>query len=312
MQRRTLAVLGAFLALGGCKKSPPPAVESPPSAAPVRTALAPSAPSVHDAGAGPLKPAAPVVLGLVHTDRGQPNHLARARALRDEGDSLESLAEARRQLADSPLDEDALEVVARTAAALGQTALSAEAFETLASVRDEDAVPLVQAARLHLVEKDAAGAERLASEALGRDDGNVEAYQVLGRAALLEGDLRRAMDWLEQAQALAPQHGWVLNNLGFAYLRANENARALETLSRAAELLPEVAVVQNNLGVALERMGKTEEAKGAFERSAGLAPHYTRALVNRARLALLGSADAGPVPEEDTDTEDEAPSESSR
>jgi tetratricopeptide (TPR) repeat protein len=315
MQRNTLAVLGAVLALAGCKKSPPPAVESPPPVAPVRTALAPVASAVHDAGAAvaQVPAAARVVLGLAHTDRGQANHLARARALRDEGDSLEALAEARRQLADSPLDEDALEVVARTAAALGQTALAAEAFETLGGVRDDDAVPLVQAARLRLVLKDAAGAERLASEALGRDDGNVEAYQVLGRGALVDGDLRRAMDWLEQAEALAPSHGWVLNNLGFAYLRANENARALETLSRAAELLPEAAVVQNNLGVALERMGKPEEATRAFERSAALAPHYTRALVNRARLALLRSSDAGQDPEEDsTDAEDEVPSESSR
>jgi len=309
MHRNALAAFAALLALAGCKKSPPPTVEGrPPVVSPSATlapALAPAVTPAHDAGAVAVK----VALGLAHTDNGAQDHLARARALRDDGDTLESLAEARRQLADSPEDEDALEVVARTAQALGQNALAAAAFEKLAAVRDDDAVPLVQAARLHLALRDAAGAERLASEALGRDDGNVEAYQVLGRSALLEGDLRRAMDALEQAQVLAPSHGWVLNNLGFAYLRANENARALETLSRAAELLPAVAVVQNNLGVALERLGRTEEASTAFERSASLAPHYTRALVNRARLALLRSADGGPAPEEDTDSGDDTPAE---
>ena len=308
MQRTPLAVLGALLALGGCKQSPPPAVEAKARLAPVPPVAVASAPVVHDAGAAPVKVQAQPVLGFAHTDVRPVDHLARARTLRDEGDTLESLAEARRQLADRPEDEDALELVAHGGAALGQTALAALAFEKLATVRDEDAVPLVQAARLHLVLKDAAGAERLASEALGRDDGNVEAYQVLGRGALLEGDLRRAMDWLEQAQALAPSHGWVLNNLGFAYLRANENAQALETLTRAAELLPDAAVVQNNLGVALERMGHSSEASAAFERSAALAPHYTRALVNRARLALAGSSDAGPEPEEETGSDDEAPS----
>jgi tetratricopeptide (TPR) repeat protein len=305
MHRNTLAAFAALLALAGCKKSPPPPVEGRPPVVSPSATLAPALAPAHDAGAVAVK----VALGLAHTDNGAQDHLARARALRDDGDTLESLAEARRQLANSQEDEDALEVVARTAQALGQNALAAAAFEKLAAVRDDDAVPLVQAARLHLALRDAAGAERLASEALGRDDGNVEAYQVLGRSALLEGDLRRAMDALEQAQVLAPSHGWVLNNLGFAYLRANENARALETLSRAAELLPAVAVVQNNLGVALERLGRTEEASTAFERSASLAPHYTRALVNRARLALLRSADGGPAPEEDTDSGDDTPAE---
>ncbi len=307
MHRNTLAVLGALLALGGCKKSPPATLQAKRPEAPRRAAASAPPPEVHDAGVVALqRPALTLpALGLPHTDTGTLNHLARARTLKDEGDSVESLAEARRQLQDSPEDEDALEMVARAAAALGQPALAAAAYEKLAAVRDDDAVPLVQAARMHLALKDAAGAERLASEALGRDGGNVEAYQALGRAALLEGDLRKAMDSLEQARVLAPAHGWVLNNLGFAYLRANENEEALQTLARAAELLPAAAVVQNNLGVALERLGRTEEASSAFEKSAALAPHYTRALVNRARLAQLLTQDAGaaPTPDEEEETD---------
>jgi tetratricopeptide (TPR) repeat protein len=303
MHRNRLAVLVAFLALAGCKKSPPALVEVRVPEAPLRTASVAPAGAVHDAGVVALQvvPVALPVLGLAHVDKGAQDHLARARALKDEGDTLESLAEARRQLADSPEDDDALELVARAAQSLGQNALAAAAFEKLAAVRDDDAVPLVQAARMHLALNDAPGAERLASEALGRDGGNVEAYQALGRAALVQGDLRKAMDYLEQARVLAPSHGWVLNNLGFAYLRANENVEAQETLARAAELLPAAAVVQNNLGVALERLGRTEEATAAFEKSSALAPHYTRALVNQARLALLRTTDAGaaPTPEED-------------
>ena len=312
MHRTPLTLLAAVLALAGCKKSPPPAAEAKPLAA-LKTSLAPtpSAPAL-DAGVASAKLAPAVVLGLAHADRGaQPQHLARARVLRDEGDSLESLAEARRQLADSPEDEDALEWVGRTAQSVGQTALAAAAFEKLATVRDDDAVPLIQAARMRLLLKDWDGAQRLASEALGRDDGSVEAYQALGRAALGRGDLRRAMDALEQAQALAPAHPWVLNNLGFAYLRANQNADALEVLSRAAELLPQAAVVQNNLGVALERLGRSAEATAAFEKSATLAPHYTQALVNRSRLALLRTQDGGtvPPPEEDAEPDTQGDSE---
>jgi tetratricopeptide (TPR) repeat protein len=310
MHRHTSAVLGALLALGGCKKSPPSTLEAKPPEVPLRAAATVPSPEVHDAGVAALQPPALALpaLGLAQVDARPVDHLARARALKDEGDTLESLAEARRHLGDNPEDEDALDMVARAAQALGQNALAAAAFEKLATVRDDDAVPLVQAARMHLALKDAPGAERLASEALGRDGGNVEAYQAMGRAALVEGDLRKAMDYLEQARVLAPSHGWVLNNLGFAYLRANENAEALETLARAAELLPDAAVVQNNLGVALERLGRSEEAQAAFEKSSALAPHYTRALVNRARLAQLLTQDAGaaPSPDEDEETPGEA------
>jgi tetratricopeptide (TPR) repeat protein len=309
MHRHTLAVLGALLALGGCKKSPPVTPEAKTQEVPLRAAAPAPVTDVHDAGSVALQRPALIlpVLGLPHVDTRPTDHLARARALKDEGDTLESLAEARRHLQDNPEDEDALEMVARAAQALGQNALAAAAFEKLAAVCDDDAVPLVQAARMHLALKDAPGAERLASEALGRDGGNVEAYQALGRAALVEGDLRKAMDYLEQARVLAPAHGWVLNNLGFAYLRANENTEALETLARAAEL-PTAAVVQNNLGVALERLGRTEEASSAFEKSSALAPHYTRALVNRARLAQLLTQDAGaaPAPDEDEETDSDA------
>jgi tetratricopeptide (TPR) repeat protein len=306
MHRSTLMLLGALVALSGCQKSSPSAVQTPEKKASLAAPLLPSAAAVavpRDAGAVPATVVPVPVLGLSHVDSGPVNHLARARGLRDEGDALASLAEARKALADSAEDDEALEMVARAAQSLGQNTLAAAAFEKLAAVRDDDAVPLIQAARLHLTWKDAVGAERLASEALGRDGGNVEAYQVLGRAALVEGDLRRAMDYLEQARVLAPTHGWVLNNLGFAYLRANQNVEALETLSRAAELLPAAAVVQNNLGVALERLGRGEEAASAFEKSATLAPHYTRALVNRARLALLRTEDGGTSPVPDVDAE---------
>ncbi len=304
MHRTPSFVLGALVALAACQKSSPPPVRPPLGAAPASAPFA-SLPVAPPADAGPVAEPVPApvppTLGLVHVDNGPANHLARARMLREEGDSLGALAEGRRALADAPEDEDALVLVARTAASLGQRGLAAAAFEKLAGLREEDAVPLLQAARLHLQLRDEVGAARLAAQALSRDEGNVEAYQVLGRAALLEGDLGHALEWLEQARALAPAHGWVLNNLGFAYLRAGENAQALETLSRAVELLPEVAVVHNNLGVALERQGRTEEARAAFEKSAALAPRYTRALVNRARLALLHTQDGGaaPTPEED-------------
>jgi tetratricopeptide (TPR) repeat protein len=306
MHRHAFAALSAVLALSGCQKSSPTPIESPKVLPLVPSAsLPPSPATVLDAGE--VSPARRTpVLALAHAHLGSTDHLARARVLRDDGDPVEALAEARRQLADVADDEEALTLVSRLAQSLGQRALAAVAFEHLAAVHEDDAGPLIQAARMHLVLGETVDAARLASAALGRDEGNVEGHQVLGRAALVEGDLRRAIDWLEQARELAPAHGWVLNNLGFAYLRANENARALETLERAAELLPMAAVVQNNLGVALERMGNKDEASAAFERSAVLAPRYIRAQVNRARMAMLNVADGGTAGEPDADADEDS------
>ncbi len=213
-----------------------------------------------------------------------------------------ALVEARRALADDGEDLNALALVARLARASGQVALAAEAYERLGRLDAEDAVPLVQAARMRLAAGNVEAAEALARSAVGRDDGNVEAWQALGRAQLASDNLAGAIHSLEQARTLEPSHGWVLNNLGFAYLRASRNAEALEVLERAVELLPEAAVAQNNLGVARERTGDLDGARESYARSALLAPRYVKARINGERTAMMrtgpdGGVDAVHVPE---------------
>ena len=231
------------------------------------------------------------------------DHLARAEKLRDDGDTAGALVEARRALSDDGEDADALGLIARLARASGQVTLAAEAYERLGRLDPEDAVPLVQAARMRLAGSNVEAAEALARSAVGRDEGNVEAWQALGRAQLSSGNLAGAIHSLEQARTLEPSHGWVLNNLGFAYLRASRNPDALEVLERAAELLPEAAVVQNNLGVARERTGDLDGARASYARSALLAPRYVKARVNGERTAMLrtgpdGGVDEAHVPQE--------------
>jgi Tfp pilus assembly protein PilF len=226
-------------------------------------------------------------LALSHSDPPGVDHLARAERLRGEGDSSGALIEARKTLADDAEDTDALTLVAELGKASGQKSLAAQAYERLARLDPDDAVPLIQAARMRLAAGMPSAAEALAKVAVARDEGNIEAWQALGRAQLSQGELASAIRSLEQARTLAPAHGWVLNNLGFAYLRANQNTDALEVLDRAAELLPEAAVVQNNLGVARERTGDVEGAKAAYARSTLLAPRYVKAQVNGQRMAMV-------------------------
>ncbi|HUM09963.1 MAG TPA: tetratricopeptide repeat protein [Myxococcaceae bacterium] len=290
MSNRLLALPLAAALVAGCQKSPAP---SPPVAE-VRQSV-PAATPAPAPVAAPEPTGAPVdTLALPRSGPPGVDHLARAETLREEGDTAGALVEARRALADDAEDEGALSLIARLARASRQVTLAAEAYERLGRIDPEDAVPLVQAARMRLAAGNAEAAEALARSAVGRDEGNVEAWQALGRAQLSSGNLAGALRSLEQARTLEPSHGWVLNNLGFAYLRASRNPEALEVLERAAELLPEAAVVQNNLGVARERTGDLDGAQQAYARSALLAPKYVKARVNGERTAMLRSPpDAG-------------------
>jgi Tfp pilus assembly protein PilF len=292
MSKRFLAVPLAAALVAGCQKSPAPAPPVPEAKVPVAAAAPAPAAAVVPA---PKPTGAPVdTLALPRSGPPGLDHVARAEKLRGDGDTAGALVEARRALADDGENVDALTLIARLARASGQATLAAEAYERLGRIDPEDAVPMVQAARMRLVAGNVEAAEALARTAVGRDEGNVESWQALGRAQLGSGNLAGAIQSLEQARTLEPSHGWVLNNLGFAYLRASRNPEALEVLERAAELLPEAAVVHNNLGVARERTGDLDGARESYARSALLAPKYVKARVNGERTAMLRSGpDAG-------------------
>ena len=292
MSKHLLAIPLAAALVAGCQKSPPPSPPVTEAKPPVAAATpAPARPTV----VAPKPTGAPVdTLALPRSGPSGVDHVARAEKLRGDGDTAGALVEARRALADDGENVDALSLIAQLARASGQATIAAEAYERLGRVDPEDAVPMVQAARMRLIAGNVEAAEALARSAVGRDEGNVEAWQALGRAQLGSGDLAGAIQTLEQARTLEPAHGWVLNNLGFAYLRASRNPEALEALERAVELLPEAAVVHNNLGVARERTGDLDGAREAYARSALLAPKYVKARVNGERTAMLRSGvDAG-------------------
>ena len=99
------------------------------------------------------------------------------------------------------------------------------------------------------------------------------------------GDLQGAITSFKTVIALQPDHGYAMNNLGLAYLRANLNEQAVEVLEEAVEQLPNVSYVQNNLGVAYERIGRADDAKHAYQQAMDLSPKYVKARVNAARVA---------------------------
>ena len=229
-------------------------------------------------------------LGLEHGHAGRVDHVRRAEELRGEGDVEGALTEARRGVFDDREDNDALLQMAELSGRAGQKTLAARAYHELSGLLPDDAVPLIQEARMRVAVGDNQGAKEAAEEAMKRDDENPEVYQVIGRALMNQGLLPGAIASFEQAVELAPDHGYALNNLGFAYLRANENEKAVGVLTRAHDLLPEVAYVANNLGIALERTGHMDGATLAYERATELSPGYLKARLNVERMRQVATA----------------------
>jgi len=279
----------AALSLNACTEAPPPpktvVAVIPSKVAPKPQPIV----EVRDAGA-PLtmapepEPVDPLV--LAH-DSKDVDHLGRAKKLQADGDVKGALLEARRALFSTPEDVDTLATVARLSSRTGQGEFAAEAWGRIAKLTPDDAMPLIQQARVMIKLKDFSGAVSAGRDASTRDQGNAEAFQVTGIAQLSMNDLKGAIASFEKAVELNPTHGWAQNNLGFAYLRANENEKAVKTLTTAAELLPTVAYVHNNLGVALERIGNKEEAKVAYQHAMDLSPKYVKARINAARVAKV-------------------------
>ena len=156
------------------------------------------------------------------------DHLGRARQLSSEGDVKGALLEARRALFTTPSDVETLSTVAKLSRRAGQPELAAEAWGRVAALTTDDALPLIQQARALIQLKDYAGAVMAGRDAIARDSGNVEAFQVTGIAQLAMNELGGAIASFEKAVELEPNHGWALNNLGFACLRANQNERAVD------------------------------------------------------------------------------------
>lgn len=284
-KKKIIAALAA-LSITACTEPSTP----PQSVIPSKVAVAPVARvvEVRDAGA-PLvvvpKEEVHVDPLVVAHDSKDIDHLGRAKALAGEGDVKGGLLEARRALFTTPSDVETLTTVAKLARRAGQAELSAEAWGRIAALTPEDALPLIQQARAMIQLKDYAGAVVAGREAIARDPGNAEAFQVTGIGQLSMNELTGAISSFQKAVELNPNHGWAQNNLGFACLRANENEKAAAALESAAALLPHVAYVHNNLGVALERLGRKDEAKAAYQQAMDLSPKYVKARINAARVA---------------------------
>jgi hypothetical protein len=165
--KRFLAVPLAAALVAGCEKSPTPA----PAVSQVRLPVPAATPAPAPAVVSAPKPTGTAVDILALPRSGPPgvDHVARAEKLRDDGDTAGALIEARRALTDDAENADALALISQLARASGQMTMAAQAYERLGRIDPEDAVPMVQAARMRLAAGNVEAAEALARTAVSRD-----------------------------------------------------------------------------------------------------------------------------------------------
>lgn len=117
-------------------------------------------------------------------------------------------------------------------------------------------------------------------------------YRGLGLLAGERGDFPEAVRLLKEAQRRNPTDALLLNDLGYASLRAGMFSDARLPLMQALQLRPDNVQAQANLAVYLEVTRQSDQAR-AFMDASKLSP-ATRGAVQETARQLMASAPAGP------------------
>ena len=189
-------------------------------------------------------------------------------------------------LSDSPDDPEALMGVGEAEVLLGEYGPALDHSRKAAELAGERA-PL-KARALHnagialLLTNRAAAAERELEAAVESDPTSWRAWSALGRARDARQAWEEAGAAYEQALALAPDEGAVLNNFGMSKLSAGDHAGAGALFIRALEASPDLAAAEINLRLALALGGRYQDALAGVDAQA-----MPDALNNAGYAALL-------------------------
>ncbi|MCC7412844.1 MAG: PEP-CTERM system TPR-repeat protein PrsT [Gammaproteobacteria bacterium] len=122
------------------------------------------------------------------------------------------------------------------------------------------------------------------AQALAPDSALLQTQRAVGDLA--SGQLDAAIAGLQAATEAAPELAQARTLLTYAHLRRGDHQAALDAARALVEQHPDDALSHNLLGAALATAGNGDEARAAFERALALDPKFTPALLNEGALAL--------------------------
>jgi len=136
-------------------------------------------------------------------------------------------------------------------------------------------------------------AKELLEEIVQAKPDSVQAWQLLGELALLEGafeDCQKAVDKIQQAEAGNFEGRQLLARL---LLLKGETAKSIEVFENLNERYPYAPAISKQLAIAYLKDGRIAEAKGALDKTLSLNPRDAAAQIQRARIDLsLRAADS--------------------
>lgn len=216
-------------------------------------------------------------------------HLALGQSLLDDGQAAPAFASARRALALSPDDADALCLLGAAAGRLGRSRQAFHAFN--AAVRLVPAAPEPRLGLGRALEDlrriDAAiGCYRLAVRMRPADAGG---WITLANALRRWGRPAEAAQAYQEALKHAVGNASVWANLGATWQTLGQAARARDCYVEALRRQPDNGEARNNLGLLLHAQGRHAEAGACFAAVLATFPDHRPALINRGLVeAALG------------------------
>lgn len=107
-------------------------------------------------------------------------------------------------------------------------------------------------------------------------------------------NLEPALEMIEKAVAAAPNDGYIVDSLGWAFYRMGRYEEAVEALERAVQLRPNDAEINDHLGDAYWRIGRVLEARFQWTIASNVDKEGN--VKERVLPKLAGGLDAAPVP----------------
>ncbi|SFS22139.1 tetratricopeptide repeat protein [Yoonia litorea] len=129
------------------------------------------------------------------------------------------------------------------------------------------------------------GAEADFRSALALRPEQPQVLNYLGYSLVERGEkLSEALDMIETAAAARPDHGAIIDSLGWVYFQLGRYDEAVVHLEHAASLEPVDAVINDHLGDAFWAVGREIEARFQWQRALSFSPSEEDATRIRAKL----------------------------
>jgi tetratricopeptide (TPR) repeat protein len=226
----------------------------------------------------------PAFRGGLGAQEESQEHFDRATELAKAGRLEEAALEYRRAHEVSPTNAQAVMYEGNCLFNLGRREEALDALDQAAGMRPD--VGIIWESRANVLNSMDRDDEAIESyeRAISRDRELVRSRVELARFRIEFGQNQRALELLDAALRLEPNHWYALAKRGLALYNLGRVEEADESFRRALQLNPSHAETLNNYGLVLERLGNIEGARKHYAESLREAPGYRPATINLGRL----------------------------